>query len=67
MSKIDPFDLAVAISEHELIDAIVNRPKKININDRKPNIDNRQANVYFQEQNTEDYYQVIITVKIPRK
>lgn len=65
MSKIDPMELASAIADYELIDAIVNPPR----NNEKKNIsvNNRQANVTFQEDNTEEYYKVIITVTIPRK
>ena len=65
MSKIDPMELASAIADYELIDAIVNPPR----NNEKKNIsvNNRQANVTFQEDNTEEYYKAIITVTIPRK
>lgn len=67
MSKIEPMELASAIADYELIDAIVNPPRSRNNEKKNISVNNRQANVTFQEDNTEEYYKVIITVTIPRK
>lgn len=67
MSNIDPFDLASAIADYELIDAIVNRPRNKNNGKNNIPVDNMRANVTFQEDNTPEYYKVIITVTIPRE
>jgi len=67
MSKIDPMELASAIADYELIDAIVNPPRSRNNEKKNISVDNMQANVTFREDNTEECYKVIITVTIPRK
>lgn len=66
MSQIDAFELGSALADYELIDAIVNRPKQQTTKKSTP-INNKQASVVFQEDNSEDYYKVIITVTIPRR
>ena len=67
MSNIDAFDLASAMADYELIDAIVNRPRGKNNGKKNNSIDNRRANVTFQEDNTPEYYKVIITVTIAKE